>query len=148
MSEEALEDDGSEQTDQEYQNYLENGPLADAWAEFVMNGQPKALARYLKLGGQVDDLVRQALIEALKDDPRGEKGGRKPFRDWQTFVCVEHILRSSRDRRLSRTQENTAVEKQLSQRQALQKYADKTSQELRAVERQYDRGAKVSKEFK
>ncbi len=147
MSDEAFEEDGSKSTDQEYQNYLENGPLADAWAEFAMNGQPKALAKYLDLGGKVDDLVRQALIKTLKDDPRGKKGGSKPFRDWQTFVCVENILQSSRCRRSLETREDTAVERPLSRRQAIQKYADMTGQELRAAERQYDRGKEVSSRF-
>ena len=62
-------------SDEEYHAYMENGPLADAWDEFILNGDSAALARYLRLGGDVTAQVRDALITYLEAHPR--EGNRR-----------------------------------------------------------------------
>jgi hypothetical protein len=124
----------------------------EAWAEYVMDERPAALAEYLALGGEVDEAVRRALILALKDHPKGRKGGNRPFRDWQTFLSVAEILSQDRLHSTSAEKENSELDrapkrKPMSLRQAQEKHAIETNQELRTVERQYVRGQKIDSQF-
>jgi hypothetical protein len=126
--------------EEEFQNYQANGPLADLWAEFVMNGSPSALASYLAQGGDVDGQIRGALITLLQEMRTGNSGGAKPWRDFKTVSAVERTLFEDRwARRFS----DQAQSKPISQRQAIQAHADVIGQELRAVEKRFDRGKLV-----
>ena len=125
----------------------------EAWGEYVMNEQPSALARYLKLGGEVTEVVRDALIAALQDHPGGRKGGNRPYRDWQTYLEVKLMLKSDAlDRKLEAGQGDGGTSgskpRFLTRQKALEAYAAKTNQELRTVQLQYDRGRKVDDQFK
>lgn len=120
---------------------------ADAWQEFVLNSRPSALAKYLKAGGEVDEDVRSALIELLKDDPRGNPGGAKPFRDFETYVSVNLMVRVDNLSRALNAGDSPKGKKKLSTRQALIRYAEMTNQELRTVEMRYKRGEKISNSF-
>lgn len=126
-----------------------NSPAEEAWAEFVMDKRPAALARYLQFGGEVDEQVRVALINVLEHDPRGRRGGSKPFRDWETYLAVEEILFNDRlDRRHGSSSGEEIPKKPMSLRQALLKYAKSTEEtDLKRVERQYKRGKKVDAKF-
>ena len=124
----------------------------DAWAEYVMDERPAALAKYLALGGEIDDQVREALVTALIDHPKGRKGGNRPFRDWQTYLSViEKLSRSHLDFTLveiTKSEEGRpSQQKPMTLRQAQKEYASETNQELRTVERQYDRGRKIDDQF-
>ena len=125
----------------------------EAWARFVMNEQPSALADYLLLGGEVTDQVRAALVEVLVSNTKGRKGGSKPFRDWQTYLSVEEMLLDDDiGRKIAAvtgdTHNSSIPRKAISRTQALAAFAEVTGQELRSVEIQYQRGAKVEKQFK
>ena len=125
----------------------------EAWARFAMNEQPSALADYLLLGGEVTDQVRAALVEALVSLTKGRKGGSKPFRDWQTYLGVEEMLLDDGISRkifeiTGKTHDSNIPKKPISRKQALEAFAEQTGQELRAVEVQYQRGARVQKQFK
>jgi hypothetical protein len=118
-----------------------------------MNVQPSALARYLKLGGEVTDVVRDALIAALQDHPGGRKGGSRPYRDWQTYLEVELMLKSDAlDRTLEAGQGDGGTggsrPRSLTRQKALEAYAAKTHQELRTVQYQYNRGREIEAQFK
>jgi len=126
-----------------YQNYRAN----DAWMKFIMNGQPSALAEYLRFGGKVDDQVRDILVELLRDDPRGNRGGSKPFRDMETYSSVNLILTLDKIALKKSPEGKRGVSKPMSKRQAQVKYAEMTGQELRTVEYRYARGRDISKQF-
>ena len=127
-------------TEEEYKNHQSNGPLADLWAEFIMNGTPPTLATYLESGGQVDAQVRMALISILEDLGVGNPGGKKPWRDLTTFYAVERMLHEDRFARPSGDSKST---KPLSQKKAIELHAGNIGQELRAVELRYNRGKLV-----
>ena len=99
----------------------------DAWEEFLMTGRPPALADYLQFEGEVDDEVRSILIDILRNGPRLiNKGGRDSWRDYTAYVEIKMIaLRGN------------------SKTEACRRYAEKTNQELRTVEQQYERGSKI-----
>lgn len=112
------------------------GGQEDAWVEFAMSGDSKALARYLEKGGEVTGAVREVLIQLLHSGPIKNPGGAKPWRDYETYCKVVSIkagwgkpLRS----------------KPISKRAACKAYAEKTHQELRTVELQYERGSRLFK---
>ena len=139
--------------DLELERILVQERADEAWAEYVMNEQPSALARYLILGGEVDEVVRAALIASLQDHPGGRKGGSKPYRDWQTYLEIELMLKSNYlDKTLAALhgegRESGSKPKALSRQKALEAYAAKTHQELRTVQLQYDRGRNVDAQFK
>ena len=124
----------------------------EAWAEYVMDERPAALAEYLALGGEVDEAVRRALILALKDSPKGRKGGNRPFRDWQTYLSVTEILSQNRFHFASVEKANSELDraakrKPMSLRKAQEVHAIETNQELRTVQRQYERGQKIDNQF-
>ena len=100
---------------------------SDAWTEFAMTGRPSALAAYLEAEGEVDDPIGRILIDILRNGPvENNAGGKDRWRDYVTYVEVRLV--ALRD---------------LSKTAACKQYADKTNQELRAVEKQYERGSKV-----
>ncbi len=127
----------------ELRNHQANGPLADLWSEFVMNGTPSTLATYLKQGGEIDGPVRTALIVLLGEVKSGNPGGEKPWRDYTTFNAVELML--FKDRLSQYCGRSTG--KPLTKRGAMQKYAAEKNRELRAVELQYHRGKALRDEF-
>lgn len=133
-------------SDEERDAYL-NERANDAWAKFIMNNQPSALAEYLRVGGKVDAQVRHALVKLLQDDPRGLHGGSKPFRDMETYSSVNLILTMDKFARKPGSHGNSTVSKPISKRQAQVQYAKETGQELRTVELQYRRGREISKKF-
>ena len=121
MSQDDQEDDGGE-----YAAYL-SGRQTDAWEEFLMTGRPSAIADYLQLQGEVDREIRDILIDILRNGPRLiNKGGRNSWRDYTTYVSVKCSNLGD-----------------VSKTEACRRYAEKTNQELRAVELQYDRGSKL-----
>ena len=121
MSQDDQEDDGGQ-----YAAYLADRQT-DAWEEFLMTGRPSALADYLQFQGEVDDGIREILIDILRNGPRLiNKGGRDSWRDYTTYVGVKGIALGD-----------------VSKTEACRRYAEKTNQELRAVELQYDRGSKL-----
>lgn len=130
-----------------------------AWARYVMNEQPAALAEYLFLGGEVDDQVRAALVNALEHSTVGRKGGNKPFEDWQTYLGVqETLLDDAIDRKIAeRSDDNNASkqsQKPMSLTKAKKAFAKKPkgkikqNHELRTIEIRYQRGEKIEKQFK
>ncbi|RWC07590.1 MAG: hypothetical protein EOS51_27280 [Mesorhizobium sp.] len=100
---------------------------ADAWMEFLMTGRPTALAEYLHYHGPVDTDVRAALIATLRAPALENKGGRDSWRDYQTFVAINVIVTSAG----------------VSKTEACRRHAAELNQELRRVELQYQRGAKI-----
>jgi hypothetical protein len=128
------------------------GRTDDAWAAFVMNERPADLGRYLELGGEVDEIVRQALIEILKNHPKGKKGGSKPYLAWETYLEIETMLSQDKTMRtLIRLGKMEAPEnlpsKKLTRNQAFEIYAARKNRELRTVEKQYQRGKAVDAQF-
>ena len=107
--------------DPELERILVQERADEAWAEYVMNEQPSALARYLILGGEVTDVVRAALIDALLDHPGGRRGGSRPYRDWQSILIgdgenAKEFRRTEkpgqfprRDRQISRARQPRAL---------------------------------------
>ena len=143
----------AEPIDPELQRILTEERADEAWAEYVMNEQPSALARYLILGGEVNEVIRAALVDALRDHPGGRRGGSRPYRDWQTYLEIELMLKSDAlDRILEAGQggggAGGAKPRPLTRQKALEAYAARTNQELRTVQMQYDRGRKVEAQFK
>jgi hypothetical protein len=130
-------------SNEEYEAYMVNGPLADAWDEFILNGDSAALARYLRLGGDVTPQVRDALITYLEAHPRKEIGGSKKFRDWELAVHVQGELLKDKLANLARKKDGLEPIKVRTVRKILQEYAGKNNAELRTVEKQYERGRKV-----
>lgn len=121
MNGDDTDDDGGQ-----YQAFLA-GREIDAWQEFSMTGAPSALANYLECGGDVDDNTRIALIDLLRNGPKLiNKGGRNLWRDYTTYVEVKCIAVIG-----------------ISKTEACRIYAERTNQELRTVEKQYDRGSKI-----
>lgn len=105
----------------------------DAWNEFAMTGKSSALAKYLSLDGEFDDDVRKMVIKILKDGPFSQQGGADLWRDYKTYLEIRSIMRQ-RDCTL---------------RNARDLFRDQTSQELRTVEKQYQRAdtfLRISKE--
>ena len=128
------------------------GRTDDAWAAFVMNERPADLGHYLELGGEVDDIVRQALIEILKSHPKGKKGGSKPYLAWETYLEIETMFRLDKTMRtLIRLGKMEAPEylpsKKLTRNQAFEIYAKRKNRELRTVQKQYQRGKAVDAQF-
>ena len=115
------------QEDQDYEAYLENGPRWDAWAKFAMNGTPAALADFIDLGGKIEGDIRHAVTDILRNGPPKNPGGKNRWRDYGTYVEIDSI--KSHD--------------SVSLRQAQIKYAEQNGRELRAVEKQYERGSCV-----
>ncbi len=115
-----------------------NGELAalladrqnNAWEEFLMTGSPFAMAIYLESGGDIDDDIRQILVDILRNGPTLKtRGGKNFWRDYITYNQVE-LLMSQTPPKVSKTG-------------ACKIYAEQTHQELRTVERQYERGEKI-----
>jgi hypothetical protein len=112
---------------EQYKNYL-NDRQADCWAEFIWNGSLKALANYLETGGTVDEYVRAAIIDGLRNGQRGNRGGKDSWRDYATHVMVNYIMAADG----------------VSQTEACRRYANAENREHRAVELQYKRGEPTS----
>lgn len=141
-----------EPIEEELAQILFEGGTDDAWAAFVMNERPADLGHYLELGGEVDDIVRQALIEILKNHPKGKKGGSKPYLAWETYLEIETMLNQDKTMRtLIRLGKMEAPEdlpsKKLTRKQACEIYAARKNRELRTVEKQYHRGKAVDAQF-
>lgn len=111
------------------------------WAEFVMSGRPAALAEYLRVGGEIDDAVRQILIDILRNCSVKKTEGRKDrYRDYMTYF---HVGQKTTPRFKVVGTSISTTSKGLSKTAACQLYAEETGQELRAVEKQYERGSKI-----
>jgi hypothetical protein len=141
-----------EPIDEELAQILIEGRTDDAWAAFVMNERPADLGLYLELGGEVDDIVRQALIEILKNHPKGKKGGSKPYLAWETYLEIETMLSQDKTMRtLIRLGKIEAPEdlpsKKLTRNKAFEIYAGRKNRELHTVEKQYHRGKDVDAQF-
>lgn len=120
MSEDSHDDDGR------YDALLIDRQ-SDAWEEFLMSGRPTALANFLQHGGEVDQEVRDILIDILRNDPKLlNKGGRDRWRDYTTFVAIKLIFLGG-----------------VNKTEACRRYAEETNQEQRTVEMRYDRGEKI-----
>jgi hypothetical protein len=101
---------------------------ADSWQEFLMTGRPSALATYLQNNGPVDEHVRAALIDTLRNGPALiNRGGRDSWRDYTAFVAINLLT----------TWEHVG------KTEACRRYAERSNQELRTVEIQYQRGEKI-----
>lgn len=118
-----------EMSDYEYEAYLDNGPRADAWAEFVMTGKSSALADYLSMNGEFDEHVRNMVITVLREGPFKNPGGKNLWRDYKTYCEIKGIMFKSK----------------CSLRQAQLIFCNGTGQELRTVQLQYKRGEAVFK---
>ncbi len=154
-------DDGGQ-----YQAYLADRQT-DAWLEFLMTGRPSALAAYLEYKGEVDDDIRNVLIEILRNGPhKNNKGGRDSWRDYTTYVTVKSIMLrgtgikkacqefveitdpapfadEGKWRALSTDEVKFLVSRRISKTAACRKFAEQTNQEPRTVAEQYKRGSKV-----
>ena len=136
-------------TDPELEALLRQERAEEAWAEFVMDERPQALAKYLRLGGEVCDKIRSALIVSLEQCPGGRRGGRRPYRDWTTYLEIELIMNSPHLYQEAPTSETRPTTRRstatsISKRKACEIFASLHGLELRAVERQHDRGRKVN----
>lgn len=99
-----------------------------AWEEFVLSGRPGALARYLEAGGEIDEEVKQLLIDILRHGPKNGASRKDQYRDFVAFVDIRII----------------ALSEDLTKTAACRKYAEQTNQEQRTVELQYKRGSEIS----
>ncbi|MEJ5218854.1 hypothetical protein WG622_11410 [Cognatishimia sp. D5M38] len=135
--------DNNKSDEQEYLAFVADQQI-DRWTQFLLDLSPSDLAEYLRLGGEVDQDVRRALIDVLeKAKGQGHPGGKKPFRDYHVYVSVNAIIRSSK-----LASNNGDESKPLSPTAAKKVFAERHGRELRAVELQYDRGKLVSEEFR
>lgn len=101
---------------------------SEAWEEFVLSGRPSALAKYLEVGGEIDEHIKQLLIDILRHGPKeNNAGGKDLYRD---SVAFHTICRISELEEIGKTA-------------ACRKYAEQTNQELRTVEEQYRRGREI-----
>jgi hypothetical protein len=121
----------------------ENERWNDAWMEFVSNGDSSALAEYLRLGGPVTDQVREALITYLDANPVKQVGGSKKFRDFEVLVHVQGEQLRDKLNNLALQRLGDPPKKIRSVRAILEAYARDTNQELRTVEKQYQRGKTI-----
>jgi len=125
-------EDGEDEDDQAYG--FRSDIQSAAWEEYLMTRSPSALAKYLEAGGEVDASVRGILIDILENRQKlNNRGGRNSWRDYVTFTEVNMLeigLHPETSRSVSRTK-------------ACELYAQKTNQELRTVEKQYDRGRRI-----
>jgi hypothetical protein len=135
--------------DPELEANLRDELAEEAMLEFRLDGRPAALAKYLHVGGAVTDEVREVLIELLRDHPAGLPGGRRPARDWTTYMEVEFIRKqASIDQALAQLADedkgsSSVPARKLSLRKAQEEYARRTNRELRTVQLQYERGMKI-----
>ncbi len=141
-----------EPIDEELAQILVEGRTDDAWAAFVMNERPADLGHYLELGGEVDEIVRQALIEILKNHTKGKKGGSKPYDDWELYCEIDNMVKKDRfTRALIRLGKidvpDNLSPKPLTVRQALLSFSGRSEDQLRTVEKQYLRGKAVHAQF-
>ena len=138
-----------EQIDEDLAQILMEGNADEAWLEFKITGEPVLLAMYLKLGGEIDDEVRQEIIKLLISHSKRKNSPRNPYRDWVAFTEIEILRRNDKYTQAGIkhgffSPPLTPTPKELSFRQACQLYADRTRQELRRVEKQYERGKEVA----
>ena len=117
----------------------------EAWLEFKMTGEPIVLATYLKIGGEIDENVRQEIISLLITHSKKKNTPSNPYRDRETFWEIELMLKTdgyaqAMFKRGYFEGQPASAPKKLSCRQACLRYAERTGQELRRVEKQYERG--------
>lgn len=116
------------------------GMQDEAWEEFLMTGRPAALAKYLEAEGEVDESVRNILIAILKYGPKLiNRGGRDSWRDYLTYIEVNDLTRQY----IETDRHDGEKPRPVSHTEACRLYAAKTNRELRAVEKQYERGEKI-----
>jgi hypothetical protein len=65
--------------------------LSYVWELYVISQEPKYLASYLELGGEIDNDVRRAVCQVLRDGPPSKKGGRKSILDVEVFLEINQI---------------------------------------------------------
>lgn len=107
---------------------IREGRRDDAWERFLISEKPDALAEYLAARGEVDDNVRKILIDILRNGPtENNSGGKDRYRDLDTYRNVNYMINIQN----------------LGKTKACQIYAERTNQEQRTVELQFDRGSKV-----
>lgn len=100
------------------------------WENFIFSGEPETLATYLELGGEIDDQVRSTLVSILRGKHKpNNKGGKNARRDAEAFLAVKLIM-----------VETGLNGEEVSKTEACKRHAKATNQELRAVEKQYERG--------
>ncbi|MGL1921589.1 MAG: hypothetical protein OCD03_11250 [Hyphomicrobiales bacterium] len=74
-----------------YENHL-NDIQEDNWQEFLMTGNPKALAEYLDNGGNIDEQIRKILILILLKKPYlDSKGNKNRWRDFSVYCDINQI---------------------------------------------------------
>lgn len=118
----------------------------DAWSNFVYEGDPRALAEYLNLGGEIDESVRNALIYLLKYNTiPSQQRGQNHWRDKSVFTAVSLQISISRiGRRLhSLGYSNGSLPKEISLHKALTQYADFHGDCVQTVRARYKRGEKL-----
>ena len=98
------------------------------WADFSETGKPSGLALYLEAGGEIDEQIRQIIIDILRHGPRkNSRGGKNLPRDNRVYSIVNFIKMSLK----------------ITKTAACRKYAEQTNQEQRTVEEQYKKGREI-----
>jgi hypothetical protein len=65
--------------------------LSHVWELYALSQDPKHLAGYLELGGEIDDDVRRAVCRVLRDGPPSKKGGRNSLFDVEVYLAIDKI---------------------------------------------------------
>jgi hypothetical protein len=61
------------------------------WEHYIFTQHPDALASYIELGGLIDDQVRAAIVERLREGPPKNKGSRDNIRDIEVYMRIKKI---------------------------------------------------------
>lgn len=57
-----------EKIPEELAEMVQSGLLDDAWLEYLTTGKSSALAKYVELGGEIDDEMRQTIASHLRGE--------------------------------------------------------------------------------
>jgi hypothetical protein len=73
-----------------------SGPSDDAWEEYLMTGRPEALARFVELGGEIDDGVRELISAHLRGERPIKYANRSDhWRDYEVYSEVQLVITST-----------------------------------------------------